>query len=192
MYAKQTNGSEETGKQQTVLECHASVDSRLNFRSAGMDSEALAKLKHKNQQQSTKGSRIQVYAIADDPERVQLQREKEAKARAKMRNGSGSSRMRRPRVAQSDGLLYDEANVSALKSMKYDDDSDGAGSDDSFIAKDSDEEERADLHGKRSAAFSDDDGEGAVVGSDSDSDDGNGGPQRRGVKKRRAGVLDDE
>jgi len=57
IYVKQADISEGGARNQTVLECYGPVDSRFGLRQAGINSNALKKMKTKSNAQNTKASR---------------------------------------------------------------------------------------------------------------------------------------
>jgi hypothetical protein len=113
VYAKQTNISSIDGeKVQTVLECHGQVESRFGLRAAGVDGQALNKLKSKMKNQHVKSSKVKTVAIPEELERS-VRTESKAKARAKKLI---LSRPRQP--TKTTGNYHDEFDESSISQIK--------------------------------------------------------------------------
>jgi len=205
IYAKQTNISEEgeaehegvessrSSKLQTILECHGKVESRFGLRLAGLDEEALKKIKSKKHQQSTKVSKVKTVSISDDPNRVQAEREKQAKASrggSSKRGAAASKRRLAQNARDNDAAQYDESNVSQIKSQFYgkgheDDDDDGGGR---RNVDDDDSEDDGVVDGEDE---DDEDDENEDDNDDDDDDDDDDGEVMQGRNKKRKSTVGD-
>jgi hypothetical protein len=125
----------------TVLECHGSVDSRLNLRVTGVHGDALKKLKMKNTQESSK--KVRVYATSENPERQKADSERRARIRAKKWEATAArsrSHQLRPNMRETRLMEYDEDNIQEIKARVY------ADNEEEDIYEDSDSDERSRNH----------------------------------------------
>ncbi len=81
---------------------------------------------------------MKVYAIADDPEKVQADREAKARARARSAHAATQARAKRARPSfKDDSQEYDEENVTSIKSKFQSSGGGGGGNDDAYDSEDS-------------------------------------------------------